>query len=279
MPATRLAWIPVIVDCHLHLSRFSPEDPPDLSARVDRMRETMSETGISHGVVLTSRMFGDDDPTPEQLLRALGDDPALTVIGGVHCPAGVPENLDELAGLLRERRIRGLKLYPGYQPFFVHDAALRPVYALAAEHGVPVMIHTGDTFRSDALLKQSHPLTVDEIAVAFPEVKFVLCHVGNPWFTDAMEVMYKNENVVADISGFTVGAFAPRYAALMRRRLADVCAYLDRPDKLMFGTDWPICEVSSYLAFAHSLEMTDAEREGLLWRNAARLFGFGHAGE
>jgi predicted TIM-barrel fold metal-dependent hydrolase len=98
--------------------------------------------------------------------------------------------------------------------------------------------------------------------------------VGNPWFTDAAEVLYKNENVLADISGLTLGAFAPRYAALVARRLAEVAAYLDRADKLMFGTDWPICPMDDYLAFARSLEMSEAELDGLLAGNAARLFGF-----
>jgi uncharacterized protein len=32
-------------------------------------------------------------------------------------------------------------------------------------------------------------------------VNFVICHLGNPWVTDAMEVIYKNPNVVGDISG------------------------------------------------------------------------------
>jgi uncharacterized protein len=264
----------VIIDCHTHLSRFAEADGATLAERHGRLCREMDGAGVTHAVILTSALFGEDDPSPEAVLGRVDGDPRFAVVGGVDCPEGRPRNLEGLRALLEAGRLRGLKLYPGYQPFFVHDPALRPVYELAAERRVPVMIHTGDTFRADARVRQAHPLTVDEVAVDFREVTFVLCHTGNPWFTDAMEVMYKNENVVADISGFTVGRFQPRYAALVRARLAEVAAYLDRPDKLMFGTDWPIAGMDDYLAFARSLELSEAEREGLLWRNAARVFGF-----
>ena len=35
----------------------------------------------------------------------------------------------------------------------------------------------------------------------YPNVKFVMAHVGNPWMMDAAEVVYKNVNVWADLSG------------------------------------------------------------------------------
>ena len=52
----------------------------------------------------------------------------------------------------------------------------------------------------------------------------------------------------------------------------DVIAFINDPAKLMFGSDWPISDIASYLRFVDRLELTDEEREGLLWRNAARIF-------
>ena len=46
---------------------------------------------------------------------------------------------------------------------------------------MPVFFHTGDTYSPEAKLKFAHPLGVDEVAVDHPDVKFVLCHLGNPW--------------------------------------------------------------------------------------------------
>ncbi len=46
---------------------------------------------------------------------------------------------------------------------------------------------------------------VDDVAVDHPDVRFVLAHFGNPWLVDAAEVVYKNDNVWADLSGLIVG--------------------------------------------------------------------------
>jgi uncharacterized protein len=232
----------------------------------------MEGAGVTHAVILTSILFGDDDPGPEAVLDTVAGDPRFAVVGGVDCPNGEPRNLDRLGGLLREGRLRGLKLYPGYQPFYVHDPALCAVYALAAEHRVPVMIHTGDTFSPLAKVRYAHPLEVDDVAVDFRATTFVICHLGNPWMADAMEVVYKNENVMGDFCGLTVGAFQPRYERLALRLVNEAIAYINDPGKLMFGTDWPISDIGSYLRFTDRLETTPEEREGILWRNAARLF-------
>src|SRR5690606_27903542 len=181
-------------------------------------------------------------------------------------------DLADLRLLLRERRIRGLKLYPGYEAFYVHDARMRVVYELAAEFDVPVMIHTGDTFDPKGKLKYAHPLEVDEVAVDFRDVTFVICHIGNPWVTDAMEVIYKNDNVVGDISGFTLKHFEERFERYMLRQVEEVIAFAGDRSKLLYGTDWPICDMGSYLRFVDKLELSREEREQILWRNSVRIF-------
>jgi predicted TIM-barrel fold metal-dependent hydrolase len=141
------------------------------------------------------------------------------------------------------------------------------------------MIHTGDTFNRRAKVRYSHPLEVDDVAVDFRGVTFLVCHVGSPWFADAMEVIYKNENVVADISGLTLGEFAPRFELFALDKLGELVAFVNDPQKLLFGTDWPVADTASYLRFAQKLDLTPEEREGLLWRNAARVFDLAITGD
>ena len=40
-----------------------------------------------------------------------------------------------------------------------------------------------------------------ELVRLCPDTRFVLAHVGNPWFRESAEVIYKNMNVWADLSG------------------------------------------------------------------------------
>ncbi len=262
----------MIIDCHLHLNRYEDDDPATLQGRYELLRSEMDTHGIDYALVLSSYLVNDRRPSVDQILEVVEDDPRLGVVAGVSYLNYRAADLAHLRELLAAKRIRGLKLYPGYEPFFVSDGRMRVVYELAGEFGVPVMIHTGDTFDPRGKLKYAHPLEVDEVAVDFPDVTFVICHIGNPWITDAMEVIYKNDNVVGDISGFTLKHFEERFERYMLRQVEEVIAFAGDRSKLLYGTDWPICDMGSYLRFVEKLNLSDDEREQILWQNSVRIF-------
>ncbi|HEX8906282.1 MAG TPA: amidohydrolase family protein [Longimicrobiaceae bacterium] len=261
----------VIIDCHTHLSRYTPGLPPTLEERHAQLRAEMDAHDVAYALVLASYDVTPDRPSTDELLDAVGRDPRLGIVAGVR-HAHLARDLPRLRELVTARRVKALKLYPGYEPFHLSAPEMRPVYELAAEHGVPVMIHTGDTFEATARVRFAHPLEVDDVAVDHRETNFVVCHLGNPWLMDAAEVIYKNSNVFGDLSGFTVGDWQPRFEQLMARKVDEVVAYVNDPTKLMFGSDWPISDLGGYLRFLRRLDLTDEERDGILWRNAARVF-------
>lgn len=263
----------MIIDCHTHLNRYEDEEPATLRDRYALLRSEMDAHGVDYALVLSSYTVNERRPSVDEILEVVGDDSRIGVVAGVSYRDYRAHDLAHLRQLLAQGRIRGLKLYPGYEPFYVSDPRMRVVYELAGEFGVPVMIHTGDTFDPKGKLKYAHPLEVDEVAVDFREVTFVICHIGNPWITDAMEVIYKNDNVVGDISGFTLKHFEERFERYMLRQVEEVIAFAGDRSKLLYGTDWPICDMGSYLRFVDKLELTPREREQILWRNSVRIFG------
>ena len=262
----------MIIDCHVHLNRYVDGEPATLAERHQALRAAMDRNGVNYALVLTSYKANADRPSLREMLHVVGDDPHIGVVAGVSYLNYTASDLAELRILLGNKLIRGLKLYPGYEPFYVHDPRMRVVYELAGEFGVPVMIHTGDTYDPKGRIKYSHPIEVDEVAVDFRDVTFVICHLGNPWVTDAMEVIYKNPNVVGDISGFTVGQFEERFENFMVQQVREVIAYAGDPTKLLYGTDWPISDMSSYIRFVRNLDLTEEESELVLWKNTARIF-------
>ena len=44
------------------------------------------------------------------------------------------------------------------------------------------------------------PLVMDEIAIAFPELRIVMAHLGHPWQADTIAVIRKHPHVYADVS-------------------------------------------------------------------------------
>ena len=261
----------VIVDCHVHLNRYedSASTPAD---RFEQLKSDMEANGVDYALIISSYVVNEKRPSTLEILDLVDDDPRFGVVAGVSYLGYRARDLADYRTLLRENRIKGLKLYPGYEPFYVSDPRLRVIYELAGEFDVPVMIHTGDTWDKSARLKFAHPLEVDEVAVEFPNVRFVICHLGNPWVTDAMEVIYKNSNVVADLSGFTIRGFERRFQRLMLKQVNEALAFGANPSRLLFGTDWPISDIGPYIEFVRNLDLSPEEHEQILWQNAVRIF-------
>lgn len=263
----------MIVDCHVHVNNYDDETVHALDRSVDLLVRTMRRNRVDLALILTSYTVTPGRPSTRQVVDAVRDLPYLSVVAGLDFTSFDKDTLVELADYVREGKVCGLKLYPGYQPFYPSDARWEPAYAFAAEHKIPVMIHTGDTYSVKGKLKYAHPLHVDEVAVDHPDVQFVICHLGNPWIRDCMEVVYKNPNVYADISGLTLGAFEDRFEVYMRKQLQEMMLFGVEPSYVMFGTDWPIASMESYITFMQELAIPEADKRKILADNAVQLFG------
>lgn len=265
----------MIVDVHTHLNNYDETQTVPLEQRRDDLLESMRFSEVDYALILTSYTVNPHRPSTREVLKVIEGHDNLAVVAGISYLNYRERDLRELSDYLREGVVKGLKLYPGYEPFYPYDPRCRVLYDLALEYDVPVMIHTGDTYTPKAKVRFAHPLNVDDVAVDFPELKLVICHVGNPWIRDCMEVVYKNKHVHADISGLVLGDFTERFEAFMLAQVKDMILYAGDPHYLLYGTDWPICRMRTYLKFVRELGLPTDHLEMILWRNANRLFRLG----
>lgn len=261
-----------IVDCHVHLNNYHEQEAVSLEQSLERLQAAMREAGVDYALVLTSYLVSAHRPSTAQVVKAIEKIDSLGVVAGISYLKYRERDLRELADFLSAGLVKGLKLYPGYEPFYPHDHRLKVVYDLAEEFNVPVMIHTGDTYTPKGKLKYAHPLEVDEVAVDHPNVKFVICHLGNPWLVDCMEVVYKNANVYADFSGLILGEFTEAFEDYMEEQIGEVILYAGEPRKFLYGSDWPICSMKSYVEFVRQLKLPPADLRAIMYENARQLF-------
>ena len=170
----------------------------------------------------------------------------------------------------------GLKIYAGYMHFDLSDPIYTPFYELADYYKKPVAVHMGVTAHSQALLRYCHPLLMDQVAVSFPNVRFVMCHYGNPWLMDAAAVLEKNDNVTADLSGLIAGKFdVDNYLHDQRgyvEQLKTWIHYVDNYEKFMFGTDWPLTNLGDYIRLFERI-IPEKHFENFFYLNALRIYG------
>ncbi len=262
----------MIIDCHTHINNYHNEGQEALQENLDKLQLSMRRNRIDLALVLTSYKDVPGRPSTRRAVEATRDLKNVYVVAGVSYLNFRPDQLVELRDYVKDGVVKGLKLYPGYEPFYPNDDKLEPMYEMAAEMQIPVMIHSGDTYTPKGKVKFSHPLHVDEVAVDHPDVNFVICHIGNPWIRDCMEVVYKNANVYTDISGLVLGNFSDRFEAYMRKQLHEMLLYGVEPDNVLFGTDWPISTMESYLQFMEELKVPQNDKRKMLYDNSAKLF-------
>ncbi len=106
----------------------------------------------------------------------------------------------------------------------------------------------GEQGTRGAKLKYAHPLGIDDVATDFPTTRIVIAHMGYPWHRDAAEVCYKNDNVFADVSGFVYGEFGYTEAQHFKCVMDEFIEVAGGSRQLLFGSDWPISDQTSYTA-------------------------------
>ncbi|OLD29019.1 MAG: amidohydrolase, partial [Thaumarchaeota archaeon 13_1_40CM_2_39_7] len=261
-----------IIDCHVHLNHYEGTKYLPLEERKELLLHTMQDGNVDHSIILSSYKVNPDRPSTEQLIEISKKHDNLSVVAGFSIDGHNDDDFQDCRKWLKDGLIRGMKLYCGYEHYYPYDKRYQRVYDLCIEYDVPVMIHTGDTFSSKGKLKYSHPLNIDEIAVDNPELKIIICHIGNPWIQDCEEIIYKNKNAYADISGLVLGEFSHYFEDYMVDKVREFLNYAGEPRYLLYGSDWPLSSMDSYLNFAAKLELTQHSRELLMFRNAKSLF-------
>ena len=236
----------------------------------ESLEKEFQRLGIAYAVVMGNLTISlDAHHYPHFMRYCIGLDSMTT-------ERSEAETLRLIEGHLQRPQCVGIKLYPGYNHFYVYDEALDPYFALAEKYDKPVAIHTGLTATDKALLKYSHPFTLDEAAVRHPGVQLVMCHIGNPFLEDAIAVLEKNRNVAVDLSGLLDGPIGdlPSFYAENHwylDTLAGWLAYLHRWDAVMFGTDWPLPNYEEYIDLVKHI-VPEKYWEDVFYNNAARIY-------
>jgi len=197
------------------------------------------------------------------LKYAKADPERLISFGSIH-PAHT-RDVRRAAKALVKKGLRGFKVHPPHQLLFANDPRLEPLYAVAEEAGIPVIIHTGTSTFPAAKSRYGDPITVDDVAVDHPDLTIIMAHGGRPlWCDTAFFLARHHRNVHIDTS-----SIPPKRLLEYFPRLAEI------PDKVLFGSDWPgpgVPGIREELEGIREVLPTKELREKVLTANARKVF-------
>jgi len=229
----------MVIDCHTHLGRNE-----HIKANVGELLKSMDRACIDKSFVFAGEL--NNLTTPEMLEEIKPHRDRLYGVGSWDFDYPDPKlQAHLLAEMYKAGDIQAVKFYTGY--YHRMPSELGSALSRLESVGCPAIFHCGDCLNSVrcAKLKYAHPLNIDDVAVDYPKMNFIIAHIGYPWHRDAAEVCYKNDNVYTDISGFVYGNFGLSDYAKFRKVIGEF-REIASTEKLLFGTDWPISDQKSY---------------------------------
>jgi uncharacterized protein len=206
----------------------------DMNVDIERLIGHLDEAGVARAVVFSfgARPYGCD-PDDDAVIDAVSRYPDRFVPFHVVDPFGGPAARDRARGRILEDGFRGLKMLPAYNHLALDDSRLYPIYALAEDLQVPLVVHTGGTRIRDILMRWQDPLLLDPVGAAFPDLKLWIAHCGSHHWPDALATMGRHPKMVADLSYW--GRMPPHEVA----RAMSWAKHVGVLDRLFWGTDYP----------------------------------------
>ena len=157
---------------------------------------------------------------------------------------------------------RGVKLYPSYNHFYPTDRRLYPLYSLAQEERLPVLVHTGSSVFKGSKIKYADPIHLDDVASDFPDLVLLMAHSGRGiWYDRAFFLSRLHPNLYLEISGLPPKNLL-NYFPDMENNI----------DKFVYGSDWPAVQsIAANIEAIKSLPLKQESKKKILYDNAAKI--------
>ena len=237
------------VDAHQHFWHYEPVkhswiDEDMAVIRKDFLPADLAPIIKSNGVTGTVAVQADQTEKETDFLLALADEYGFIkgVVGWVDLRA---INISErLAYYAQFNTLKGFRhVLQGEKPEFMLQPSFLNGIASLQEHN----------FTYDILIFPHHLEAALDLVKQFPNQPFVIDHIAKPYikagqidkWAKGMVALSEHENILCKVSGMVTEADYQQWQP------ADFIPYLDvvveafGMNRLMFGSDWPVCQVAA----------------------------------
>ena len=268
-----------MIDAHFHIWRLSRGDYGWLTPALGRIHRDVSladwraqarPCGVTASILVQAAPT--DAETRFLLEQAANASDVLGVVGWTHLLAS--DAVQAIEQLAREPKLKGLRpmLHDIDDPDWILAPALEPSLSAMSQHELVF----------DALIRPSHIPRILELARRHPDLRIVIDHAAKPdmahgqWddWAQGMERLAGERQIWCKLSGLWTEAGPDAPASTLNRYAAHVLQVFG-PQRVLWGSDWPVLELAggyaAWHAHAQSLVAPDS-RAAVFSGNARRVY-------
>ena len=261
----------MIIDFHTHvfperiaektiekLSFVSGGLIPQTNVTLSGLKQLMKKDGIDKSVVLAIATNEKQQTAVNDYIKSCeGED--IIPFGSVYPHA---ENALEELERIKAMGLKGIKLHPEYQGFFVDDPKMKPIYKAISELSLPLILHSG----KDPGFPFPYHCTPERLAKA-------LSWLDTPVIAAHWGALQLDEDTINYLAGLPVYIDTSMGYGIISRYSALKIIEKHGTNKLLFASDTPWGTPQRELRFLDTLGLSDTERRDILWNNAMNIFG------
>jgi L-fuconolactonase len=272
------------IDAHQHFWKYSAvgyewigDDMPELKRDFlpRDLKPLLASEGFDGSIAVQARQNLEE--TRWLLELAEQNDFVKGVVGWVDlCSTELPAQLERFAV---HPKLLGVRHIVQGEPD--DEFMLRPEF----RKGIARLAGYGLTY--DLLLYPRHLPMAVKLVREFPKQPFVLDHIAKPGIADGVLEPWSRDirelarfgNVCCKVSGMVTEARWKRWRAEDFRPYLDAVFEAFGPERVMIGSDWPVCTVSASYAETIAIvkdyirQFSDEEQNAILGANCAAFYG------
>lgn len=262
----------MIIDSHVHISIYK-NNASSLEGVFDLLLKEMKKNSIGAAIVIPDNIEGSDSIADlDKAIELIGKRKNLFLLGSPQIIQRGSQEIEKYKELLGNGKIKGIKFFPGHDPYYPTDERCLPYYELCEKLDVPVLFHTGENSGDSDCAKWNDPKYIVEIAKKYPKLKVIITHYYWPKLDYCYETTKGVPNIYFEIAAMADAEVVEKSGGIEKIREILKKTIADRPDKVIFGTDWPMCKIEDHIELVKSLGLSGSVEEKIFYKNSVAVY-------
>jgi len=262
----------MIIDSHIHISTYG-DNAKNLNESFMLFLKEMKKNDLSAAIIIPDNIEGSEGIVDlEKAIELIGDRKNLFILGSPQIIQRGSSELEKYRKLLEEEKIKGIKFFPGHDPYYPTDERCLPYYELCEKLDVPVLFHTGENSGDSECAKWNDPKYIVEIAKKYPKLKVIITHYYWPKLDYCYEITKDIPNIYFETAAMADEEVIEKSGGMEKVKEILKKTIVDRPDNVIFGTDWPMCKIEEHIKLVKSLGLEKETEEKIFRDNAIEIY-------
>ncbi len=260
------------INAHTHISIFE-DNAKNLEESFILLQKNMKNNHIDYAIVIPDNIENSPDIADLKMAQKLiQKNNKFFLLGSPQIIQRGSSEIIKYEKLITKKTIKGIKFFPGHDPYYPTYKKCFPYYELCDKFDIPILFHTGENSGDSECSKWNDPKYIVEIAKKFPTLKIIIAHYFWPKMDYCYEITKNISNIYFDITAMADDEVIKKSGGIKKIKNILKKTINDKSDKVIFGTDWPMCKTKNHIDLIESLELEKNIEDKIFYKNAIKLY-------